>query len=95
MAPRRSDQGARLKNTHHTRIANAPTTEPIIPKTVASGTTMGMTNLITHSRNAAATPGHSRSDFWGIGWSIWVRGMGDCTLPTRRLFQISGRDSSG
>ena len=31
IAPTRSDQGARLKNTHHTTIANAPTTPPSIP----------------------------------------------------------------
>ena len=31
MAPKRSDQGARLKNTHHTTIANPPTSPPITP----------------------------------------------------------------
>jgi hypothetical protein len=31
IAPTRSAQGARLKNSHHTMIANAPTSAPITP----------------------------------------------------------------
>ena len=48
MAPKRSDQGARLKKTHHTTIANPPTSPPITPKGMASGSTMGTTNLTSN-----------------------------------------------
>ena len=48
-APKRSDQGARLKNTHHTTIANPPTsTAKHRDQIVASGTTMGTTNRTSH-----------------------------------------------
>src|ERR1700676_3757449 len=68
-APRRSDQGARLKKTHQTTIANAQTKPPIATKRKALGTTTGRTYLTTHSSTAAATPGHSRSGFRGVGAS--------------------------
>ncbi len=69
MALRRSDQGARLKNSHHTTIASVQTTEPSnpirlpsIPKNSASGATAGTPNLNSGSSTAASTPGHSRRD---------------------------------
>ncbi len=37
MAPKRSDQGARLKNSHHTTTANPPTSPPSIPTTAGLG----------------------------------------------------------
>src|ERR1700730_10361156 len=82
-APRRSDQGARLKNNHHTTIANAPASPPIIPTNTALGTTAGMTNLTTHSSTAAATPGHSRSGFRGAGAAVGAMGM--LTTPSGAL----------
>jgi hypothetical protein len=63
MASTRSDQGARLKNSHHNRIASAQTIPPIPPKKMASGLNAGMTNLDKHNSTAAMTPGHSRSGF--------------------------------
>src|SRR5438105_1043419 len=43
--PQRSDCGVRLKNAHHTTIANAQTRLPIIATAMAPGTASGMTNL--------------------------------------------------
>src|SRR5262249_2045244 len=60
-APSRSDQGARLKKTHHTTIANPPTTPTITPKAAASGTTMGRPNLTNHCSITMTTPAHNRS----------------------------------
>ncbi|CAN5769047.1 hypothetical protein BH20ACI3_BH20ACI3_22430 [soil metagenome] len=77
MAPKRSDQGARLRNTHHTTITNAQKTPPITPKNVAgnpkyvaSGATTGTTNLTSIRSAAATTPGHSRSGFSSVGSSV-------------------------
>ena len=63
MAPTRSDQGARLKNSHHTTIVTPPRSSPIIPTAMAPGTTTGTTNLTSHCSTTATTPGHSRSGF--------------------------------
>ena len=62
MAPTRSVQGARLKNSHQTTIANAPMSPPKTPNIMVPGTTTGTTNLTSSNSSAAATPGHSRSD---------------------------------
>ncbi len=70
MAPKRSDQGARLRNTHHTTIASAPTSSPITPNPMAPGTTIGTTNLASHCSTTATTPGHSRSFFCELGSSV-------------------------
>ena len=83
MAPTRSDQGARLKNSHHTTTANPPTTPPsIAERRTASGTTMGTTNQTSHCSTTATTPGHSRS---GLARSRFV-GLSDghigFSLPT-------------
>jgi hypothetical protein len=94
IAPKRSTQGARLKNSHQTRIASAHTIAPSIAPMAASGATTGTTNQSSHCSTTATTPGHSRSGFrgvgfCGIGWSframvssIWEI-MGGCTLATR------------
>ena len=63
MAPKRSDQGARLKKAHHTTIARPPTTPPMTAYSSKSGTTLGRTNRISHCNVTAATPGQSRSGF--------------------------------
>ena len=63
MAPKRSDQGARLKNAHHTTTASPPTRPPINPTGGAPGPTTGTTNLNSTSSAPAITPGHSRSGF--------------------------------
>src|ERR1700730_187944 len=89
-APRRSDQGARLKKTHHTTIANTQTNPPITPKRKALGTTAGMTYLTTHSTAAAATPGHSRSGFLEVGASVGDMGM---SVAPRAL--VAGRPAIG
>src|SRR5215216_6432092 len=68
-APRRSDQGARLKNSHHTTITRPAKTPPIIPYIEASGTKMGRTNQASHCNTTATTPGHSLSGFRGAGSS--------------------------
>src|SRR5262244_2630798 len=66
MAPRRSDQGARLNNSHHTMMANVHTAAPINPYRKPSGMMRGNPNLDSNSSEAAITPGHSRSGFCGV-----------------------------
>ena len=56
----RSDQSARLKNSHHTRMMNAPATPASIPMAPAPGNTRGVTTRTRTIRTAAATPGHRR-----------------------------------
>src|ERR1035437_10189441 len=81
IAPKRSDQGARLKNNHHTTIANPATSPPRMANAKASGTTMGTPNLTRHSSTAATTPGHSRSGFGGVGSPVCAMVTSDHTLP--------------
>ena len=67
IAPQRSNTGARLKNAHHTRTANAPTIAANIPRITASGRTTGTTSQPSNISAAAAMPGHNRSGFRGAG----------------------------
>ncbi len=69
-APKRSDQRARLKNTHHRMMTNAQASPPRTLNIMASGKTRGTTNLISTSSTAASTPGQSRSGFRGVGSSV-------------------------
>ena len=69
-APRRSTQGARLKNSHQTAINNAPTTPPTIASIAASGMTMGSANLTSSTSSATTTPGQSRRGFLGAGSAL-------------------------
>src|SRR5205807_5476 len=71
IAPKRSDQAARLKNIHHTTTTNVPTSPPSTANILASGKTIGTTNRTTHTSTAATTPGHSLSGFLG-GASLGV-----------------------
>ena len=59
----RSTHGARLKNSHHTRIITTPARAPSMPMSRVSGTASGRMNRITQITTAAATPGHSRIGF--------------------------------
>src|SRR5688572_28072686 len=58
----RSNQAARLKNTHHTTSATQPSRPPITANIDASGNTTGTPNLASHCDVTIATPGHSRRD---------------------------------
>jgi hypothetical protein len=40
---------------------------PIIPTSIASGIKIGTTYIPNNTSTAAATPGHNRSGFWGVG----------------------------
>lgn len=78
-APRRSTQGARLKNSHYTTMRTAQSIPPstaIIPigisKTSASPAIGGMTYLASTSTIARTTPGHSRSGFRDVPPSVDV-----------------------
>lgn len=65
MATHRSDTSARLKNAHHITIANPPripANTPVI-KALSLGTTIGITNLISHWSITMTIPGHNRSGF--------------------------------
>src|SRR5262249_49663594 len=75
MAPTRSDQGARLKSSHHTRTSSPPTTPPITAYNMESGTTMGTTNQTSHCDATATTPGNSRRGFLGAGSSAFLMFM--------------------
>src|SRR5947207_760057 len=66
MALTRSDQGARLKNSHHTTIANAPTSPPITPNIMVSGTRIGATNLTSSS----STAGRRRATAGAVSASV-------------------------
>ena len=70
MAPTRSDHGARLKSTHHTRIATPLASPPIIPNKKVSGMTIGTANMKRRRSTAAMTPGHSRSGFRVVESSV-------------------------
>src|SRR5688572_17800652 len=60
-APIRSDQGARLKNSHQMRIRAAPTTPTSTPLRSASGMKKGITYRTSTISATIATPGHKRS----------------------------------
>ncbi len=60
IAAARSDQSARLKNSHHTRMMNAPATPASMPTAPAPGNKSGVTTRTSTIRTAAATPGHRR-----------------------------------
>jgi hypothetical protein len=63
MAPKRSDQTARLKNTHHRTSANPPPSPTIAPIGRASGMNIGTPYLASHCTATMTTPGHSGSGF--------------------------------
>ena len=63
MAPKRSDQAARLKNTHHTTIANPLASPTIALIGRASGMNVGTPYLASHWITTMTTPGHRRSGF--------------------------------
>src|SRR5262245_46844502 len=67
IAPTRSDHGARLNNSHHTAISNAPTTPPSMPISAPpSGASRGAPTMTSNWTMAMATAGHSRSGFGGF-----------------------------
>src|SRR5579862_2574845 len=94
-APRRSDQGARLKKTHQATIANTQTKAAITPKRKVLGTTAGSTYLSTHSSTAAATPGHSRSGCRGVGESVGDMGMAVAPRQQEVPRQATGGAAAG
>src|SRR5215510_7138099 len=69
MAPQRSDRGARLKNAHHTTIANVQRSAPITPRPKAwnPGITAFTPNRDSHCSATATTPGHSLNGFRKAG----------------------------
>src|SRR5438552_3416615 len=77
IAPTRSDHGARLKRSHHDTTISPPTTPPNIPKIATPGATMGTPTMAINTSVAAATPGHKRSGFRGVGSLDWFV-ISDC-----------------
>jgi hypothetical protein len=64
IAPTRSNHGARLNNSHHTAITNAPATPPSIAMSAPlSGASSGAPIMTSNWTMAMTTPGHSRSGF--------------------------------
>ena len=61
IAPRRSDQAARLKPSHQTMTASPPASPPTTATKLESATTSGTANQSVHCSTTAITPGHSRS----------------------------------
>src|SRR5215467_3823909 len=94
MAPSRSPHGARLKNNHHTRTANAHAAAPIIAPIMASGSTTVTPNQISHCSATAITPGHTRSGFPDVNSSGFSMIMSYHTFPAVLLFPLSSRDST-
>src|SRR5215213_964075 len=80
-APTRSDQGARLKNSHHRMTANPKPKVARSADFVASGATTGSPNLTSHCRITRTTPGHSRSGFRRVG-------SADCAIVMSDLLEI-------
>ena len=64
MAPSRSRQAARLRNSHQTITSRLPAIPPRIAAPPASGETRGTPKRATSRITAATTPGHSRSGGW-------------------------------
>src|SRR5215208_8218572 len=69
-APRRSSQGARLKNSHHSAIANPHNTPTSKPLAAVRGKRKGTTNHASHCSTTAIKPGHNRSRFGGVGNAV-------------------------
>src|SRR5687767_13755828 len=62
IAAMRSNQAARLKNSHQMTKAGKPARPPMTANMVASGATTGRPNLASHCTVTMATPGHNRND---------------------------------
>src|SRR5712691_4269686 len=86
MAPTRSAQGARLKNSHHTTIANPQASPPSIANMRASGATRGTTNQSSHCSTTATTPGHSRSGFRGGSSSVCAMAISETNTLLNQPF---------
>src|ERR1044072_6194859 len=88
----RSTQGARLNNSHHSRMASPPRTPINNPMKVACGRTTGSKNQPSHCSTTAITPGHKRSDFRGGAIAISVVAMiVRAYAPEGQFVQISGK----
>ncbi len=88
-APRRSDHGARLKNSHQTTRANPPANPPSMPYMAASGATRGTPYRASHCNATMTTPGQSRSGFGGVDVSA-------CVIALVSMFKpFEDRDGDG
>ena len=67
IAPYRSIEDARLKNAHHTIMANPNSTPDSIPNMPSSGRIKGVAYLPSKSNNAKIMPGSRRIDFCCAG----------------------------
>src|SRR5687767_3247819 len=86
LAPTRSDQGARLKNTHQTTIASPPASPPMTAKGSAAGATTGTAYLTRNCSITMTTPGHSRSGLRGVD-SVCAIVISAWTLFASHLFR--------
>src|SRR5262245_13083366 len=73
-APRRSNQRARLRSSHHKRTAPAAKKDHCMPvaKPVKPGTTAFTPNRARNSRTTVTTPGHTRSGLRGFAAIAFV-----------------------
>ena len=88
-APKRSDQGARLKNNHHRMIAKPPRGPASTPIKRASGTKAGTTNRSSKHRIAMTTPGHSRSGLRGVRVAVCAMFISGYTIIPGNWFLFS------
>src|SRR5262249_13220673 len=88
MAPSRSAQGARLKNSHQTRTASAHASPPITAPIRASCATAGTPNQSSHCSATATTPGHSRSGFRDVNSSVCTVFMSDHTFRSIKRWHL-------
>jgi hypothetical protein len=88
--PNFSAHRARLKNTHHTRMARVKTSEPITanPKPFMPGMAAFTPNRNSNCRATRTMPGHSLKRLWGVCSPVRVEVMWHYTFIARRLFRF-------
>jgi hypothetical protein len=65
-AVQRSNLGALLKKSHHTKTASPKRIPPNIPIPIASGTRAGRPYLTSHCNITMTIPGHNLIGFWRV-----------------------------
>jgi hypothetical protein len=93
--PNRSDQAARLKNSHHTTTAGPPINPAKTPATIASGTKTGTTNQASHCTVTTTTPGQSRIGFREVISPVCAMGISTSPWMIAPECHESGADQAG
>src|SRR5688500_10245224 len=92
----RSDQGALLKNSHHTTTATPASRAPRTPAIAAVGKRAGTTKRSSHCKATRTTPGQSRSGLVpvdGSGCAVVIEDL--LGLPPVREVRVGRRRGRG